>query len=147
MHLVDALDTDRSGFVNLDELNVLLEKGDAYDPAENAGDDAPGTPDLSARLQLDKTWVGPRPPMPEGEVRRAERPASRKSKKRPLFRGWGDRSKRAPRFDAAFLAAKEAADIARAVAEVRLAPPPAKKTELSLFPNILLEPKKRAARN
>ena len=148
MHLVDALDTDRSGFIDLDELHVLLQKGDAYADDDRKENGAPALPELAERLQLDKTWVAPRAAQVDSRPATPERPpSSRKAKKRPLFRGWGDRSKRAPRFDAAFLAAKEAADIARAVAEVRLAPPPAKKTELSLFPNILLEPKKRAARN
>jgi len=58
-----------------------------------------------------------------------------------MFRAWGEKAKRqqpepGPR------SPKEAAAARADVALVRAAPPTTKNTELSLFPNILLEPKK-----
>ena len=144
MHLVDALDTDRSGFIDLDELHVLLQKGDAYADDDRKENGAPALPELAERLQLDKTWVAPRAAQVDSRPATPERPpSSRKAKKRPLFRGWGANSKRAASADAAFLASKEASEVRAAIAEIHAAPPTAKTTELSLFPNILLEPKKK----
>jgi len=129
--------------------------GDAYEgpfPEDGDKEDGkPALPELSVRLQLDRTWVAPRPPRttpppPEPPASGSSRP----SKKRPMFRIWGEASKR-PQPEPGPRTFKEAAAARDDVALVRESLDGAAKAapgELSLFPNILLEPKRsrRAAR-
>ena len=143
--LVDAVDADRSGFVEVEELHDLLMRGDAYvdTTLRSAGEAGEGDlPDLAVRLQLDRTWKGPQPAK---DLVAVARPPTEPRKRRLRWTRPFDRSNRpAPRVKVVSprLAEQNRTDYNT----IPFLPEPEPAAELSLFPAILLEIGKRGRR-
>ena len=120
----------------------MLLRGDAYVDETLRKEDEVGTPDLAVRLQLDRHWVGPSAPK---DLVCEARPPSAPRKRLPWTRPFDRSLKVAERPPGVTPrdAERNRADVETVYGAL---PETLETTEVSMFPNILLEKRKPGAR-